>query len=319
MNASSHDHPLDDLATYAVDALDEPERREIERHLAGCASCRAELAAHHEVLAALAGDEAPPPTVWAGIERRIAATPRTPQAGPGDVVHPVAGTPGDPDADDPDAEAGGPVGGTPGDPGAGDPGAEAGGPGFRTVGPAGPAGRPTGEAPGWRPQAAGDGPARGPRHRRPADRRPRRRVLAGALAAAAVAVVLAAVGSVTLRTSGDDGVEDVAQRTLDDGDSRTSTLSDPDGQQVARVAVGDEGAYVLLDDLQALDEGQAYQMWTLDGPQPVSLGVLGDGASEVVPVAVPVTATSLAISVEPESGVVAPTGPIVATGDLSPA
>ena len=37
------DHPLDDLALYALDALDPDEARAVEAHLAGCPSCRAEL------------------------------------------------------------------------------------------------------------------------------------------------------------------------------------------------------------------------------------------------------------------------------------
>ena len=36
-------HPLDDLAAYALGALDADERRAIDAHLATCASCRAEV------------------------------------------------------------------------------------------------------------------------------------------------------------------------------------------------------------------------------------------------------------------------------------
>jgi anti-sigma factor RsiW len=58
------DHPRDDLAAYAVDALEGDERRAIEDHLAGCVACRALLAEHHDVLAGLTPDELPPPSVW---------------------------------------------------------------------------------------------------------------------------------------------------------------------------------------------------------------------------------------------------------------
>jgi anti-sigma-K factor RskA len=58
---------------YAVDALDDVERAGFERHLSGCADCRAEVASLRETAAALADDVAltPPPelraTVLAGI------------------------------------------------------------------------------------------------------------------------------------------------------------------------------------------------------------------------------------------------------------
>ena len=44
-------HPHDELAAYAVDALDPDERAAVEAHLDGCAPCRAELAEHWETLA----------------------------------------------------------------------------------------------------------------------------------------------------------------------------------------------------------------------------------------------------------------------------
>ena len=41
---------------YAVDALDDLERAGFERHLAGCAACRAEVASLREATAAMADD-----------------------------------------------------------------------------------------------------------------------------------------------------------------------------------------------------------------------------------------------------------------------
>jgi anti-sigma-K factor RskA len=74
-----------------------------------------------------------------------------------------------------------------------------------------------------------------------------------------------------------------------------------------------------LDALPPLAAGRAYQLWTLDGPAPVSLGVLGDGTSRAVAVAVPADTTRVAISDAPAGGEVLPTGPIVATGEVAPA
>ena len=71
----THDEIEEMLGVYALDALDDDERQEVEDHLASCPRCRAEVAAHREVAALLgnpAGD-APavaPDDVW----DRIAAS-----------------------------------------------------------------------------------------------------------------------------------------------------------------------------------------------------------------------------------------------------
>jgi len=54
---------------YAVDALDETERTEFERHLAECAACRAEVASFHETtsLVAETETETPPDSLRQGV------------------------------------------------------------------------------------------------------------------------------------------------------------------------------------------------------------------------------------------------------------
>jgi anti-sigma-K factor RskA len=54
---------------YAVDALDELERAGFERHLAGCATCQAEVASLREAAASLGDDVAlaPPPELRAAV------------------------------------------------------------------------------------------------------------------------------------------------------------------------------------------------------------------------------------------------------------
>jgi anti-sigma-K factor RskA len=77
----SHDagsHPVDDLAAYAVHALDEDETRTVEAHLARCSSCRHELDAHRDTLALLTVDAAEPPGVWDRIAEAVATRPRQP-------------------------------------------------------------------------------------------------------------------------------------------------------------------------------------------------------------------------------------------------
>jgi anti-sigma-K factor RskA len=67
-------HPEDELALYALDALDGEERAAVEAHLASCASCVALVEEHRTTLAALTADEAPPPAVWQRIAADIGAT-----------------------------------------------------------------------------------------------------------------------------------------------------------------------------------------------------------------------------------------------------
>lgn len=70
---SSDIHALS--GAYAVDALDDDERVEFERHLAGCESCRAEVDSLREAASALAGAVAAPPP--AELRERILAAAAT--------------------------------------------------------------------------------------------------------------------------------------------------------------------------------------------------------------------------------------------------
>src|SRR5207245_11158560 len=56
-------HPTDDLAAFALGALDAAEAREVETHVARCDTCARQVAAHREALfdvAALAVTREPP-------------------------------------------------------------------------------------------------------------------------------------------------------------------------------------------------------------------------------------------------------------------
>jgi anti-sigma-K factor RskA len=232
------EHPLDDLAVYAVDALEPNERAAVEAHLAGCVSCRAELAEHLDTLARLTEAFAPPA---GGLEQLLAGLDA-----PRHMARPTAIT------------------------------------------------------------AA------------PSARERRRRWMRVAGVAAAAAAVAAVVG-VALSSLGDedtDTLSDLADEALDQPDADVATLATPEGANVARVVVTDEGTgYLFADDLPTLAEGQAYQLWQLDGPAPVSLGLVGDGTQPVSAVAVPAGTTTMAISAEVAGGVVSPTADqIVASG-----
>jgi anti-sigma-K factor RskA len=70
------------LGAYALDAVDEDERAEVEAHLATCPRCRAEVAAHREVAALMAnGGVAAPEGLWDRIAEEI--SPELPSSAPG--------------------------------------------------------------------------------------------------------------------------------------------------------------------------------------------------------------------------------------------
>lgn len=260
-------HPRDELAAYALDALDAAERRVVDDHLAGCDVCRAELAEHHETLAELAPDEAAPADVWDRIAAGIgAAEPAEPAERAGSRTGGAVVS-----LDEARERAG--------------------------------AAAPAGAAP------VGSG----------SDRRPGR-IRWVAAAALTVAAASGAVFGFALGAAGDpDGDGDIgtlAQRASDD-QGVLATLADDGGRPVARVVADDDGAYIVLEGLEDLPEGQAYQLWSFTGPEPVSLGMLGRDGTNTVAFRLPPTVTDLGISVEPTSGEVAPSGQIEASGPVS--
>ena len=319
MSTFGTEHPLDDVAAYAVGALDEVEARIVEAHLAVCGFCRSELAAHRDALARLTPDEPAPPALWARI---VASLPA--DAGP--APRPAADTRSAPPPGDTERPA---------PPAAGRP------PTLRRLPPPGP-------APERRPGEDGEPlerdrrvddrtrpPGGGPAHLAGGPRQ-RQRPLGRVLQAAAALVVVAglAVGA-TLALTGDDDdgggdvaqppatepvppVQQLAQAALDDPTS-LAVLAGEDQQPLARLVTGDTGAFVVLDDLPPLPAGRAYQLWSVDAAAPVSLGVLGNGERTWVAVTVPEGTGTVAISEAPATGEVAPTGPIVASGAVQPA
>lgn len=66
------DHPTDDLAAFAIGALDRPDAVRVEAHLAGCATCRAEVASFDEVAWGIA-ELAPAVGAGEGLRERVVA------------------------------------------------------------------------------------------------------------------------------------------------------------------------------------------------------------------------------------------------------
>jgi Anti-sigma-K factor rskA/Putative zinc-finger len=250
-NPNTGDHPRDDLAAYALDAVDGAERQAIESHLALCHSCRRELAAHEEVLSRMVVDERPPATVWDQI---VAQTQPQPQAGA-------------PEADQR---------------------------------------RPAHDD--VVPLATLESARHLSDERRA---RPRRR-LAGALAVAAVVIAVAGIGTAVVNEMvGDDGGQDIEVV------AETVGVISGDGVELAEVTVDEAGAaYVEFTAASTLDADHTYQLWSTDGAEPVSLGVLGTGSDREVGVTLPEGTTRVAISEEPAGGSIQPTA-VVGQGELS--
>ncbi|HEY8547109.1 MAG TPA: zf-HC2 domain-containing protein, partial [Acidimicrobiales bacterium] len=101
MTPEPETHPVDDLAAYAVDALDPVERAAVESHLAECAGCRHELDRHRSTLSAPAVAEEPPAGVWEGIATRLHDDAATVPPGPVTPPPPPLPLAGEPHEDDP--------------------------------------------------------------------------------------------------------------------------------------------------------------------------------------------------------------------------
>jgi len=267
MTPDSTIHPHDDLAVYAIDALEPRERAAIDVHLADCAACRAELDVHVATLGQMTVAEEPPAQVWAGISQQIAAEAR-PLAAPEPA--PAHMAPGGLAAGGP-LTTEGPQHMAPGAPGVGD---EAVVPLARRRGPR---------------RALGRG-----------------RVLAAA-AAVLVVGALGAVVLSTRDSAETGPVAEQAAAAAGDDDSTVVELTSLRGEPTARVVVTGEDDFVVFDDLPALPSDQTYQLWRTDESTPVSLGVLGDGSDGAAKVSLPDSTASFAISAEPAGGSNAPT------------
>ena len=61
------------LGAYALDAVDQTEREEVEAHLAGCAPCRRDLARLREAAKVLPSPSRPPEDLWKRIVAEVQA------------------------------------------------------------------------------------------------------------------------------------------------------------------------------------------------------------------------------------------------------
>jgi anti-sigma-K factor RskA len=86
----------------------------------------------------------------------------------------------------------------------------------------------------------------------------------------------------------------------------------------AKVVVLPSGqGYLVSSALPSLDKGRTYQLWAIEGNQPVSLGLLGGSPGQAAfTMAGATRPTHLSITAEPAGGSVFPTGPIIASGTV---
>ncbi len=157
---------------------------------------------------------------------------------------------------------------------------------------------------------------------------PRRRTMlttigAIAVAAAAVAIVLGiglvrADNKVSNLQSAQAAPSAAAAAALNTPGHRVVTLdAGTHGQQAQVVVLPSGQGYLVSSSLPALDKGRTYQLWAIEGNQPISLGLLGGSPSHAAFTMAGSTRPShLSITAEPAGGSVFPTGPIVATGTV---
>jgi anti-sigma-K factor RskA len=147
--------------------------------------------------------------------------------------------------------------------------------------------------------------------------------VAVAVAAAAVAVVL---GISLVRA--DNKVSDLQASAARSASAVTAALHAPGHRvvnldtstnaEVARVVVVPSGqGYLVSSNLPALAHDRTYQLWAIEGGQPISLGLLGNAPRRAAfTMAGSARPSHLSITAEPAGGSVSPTTPIVATGSL---
>lgn len=144
-------------------------------------------------------------------------------------------------------------------------------------------------------------------------RRPGARAwLAAAAALVAVVVLSVQLAGAGRRAPGIGG----AHAALSVPGHRVVSLETPAHAVAVRFVTLPGGrAYLLSSTLAALPARETYQLWDVVGGRPISLGLLGSDPRDAVAM-VPVSAapSTLAITVEPAGGSVAPTAAPVASG-----
>jgi hypothetical protein len=129
------------------------------------------------------------------------------------------------------------------------------------------------------------------------------------------------VGAAVVVVVSDTGGGKTAQQQLADAaraarnapGAREIALSSADGSQVATAVVLRDGKGYLSSSLPPLDPSRTYQLWALQGDEPISLGVLGRDP-KVVAFTVTGNPSGIAVTNEVAGGVKSTTQTPVAVG-----
>jgi anti-sigma factor RsiW len=290
------------LGAYALDAVEPEEADEIERHLATCPRCRAEVMEHREVAGLLgyAGSDAPP-----GLWDRIVETLEEPP--PALRLGRVLGEPSPP-ALDPSAL----------DPSALDPSAldrldmaagssQAGQPAGAEV-VAITSGRPR------RGGRSGGGHTMGTRAFATM-------AAVAALVAGVLGVEVARLNNRTNNLKASIGVEAIAaayKAARTNPGARQVVLRSSDGARTTpAVLLPDGTGYLDPHALPALSASQTYQLWGVVGSDRVSLAVLGS-TPRLIQFGAPDNVSGLAVTAERAGGVVVSQNQPVVIGSVTP-
>ena len=278
---------------YAVDALDDVEREQFERHLAGCSACQAEVASLVAAATELSSlsDVAPPPSLRAKVLQGITTVRPLPPIVDNNEQRDLGSQP-------PTA-----AGATPSAPGPASAPAPVAAP--RTAAET---------APDTAPQTPADQPAPDELAARRADRHAadRRSPLRWLVAAATAAIL--AIGGFTVWRSTDGGSTPpptVAEQVRSAPDAKTSSdVALPGGGTATVVRSESLGkAVVITSDLPSAPAGKVYQLWLQDtAGQFTSAGLMAAaGDQTVVLQGDAADAQGAGITVEPAGGSEQPT------------
>lgn len=136
------------------------------------------------------------------------------------------------------------------------------------------------------------------------------------LAAAAVLVAGGAVGVGVALDSRQAELDAAAAQVFEAPDARTLTAPTSNGGELV-VAVSPSRQQVALDTrrLPALEDGQVYQVWAVQGDVVLSSAAVLDDLDEGAAMAAPDDGTQMAITVEPAGGSEKPSGDPIVTVD----
>ncbi|WP_369369782.1 anti-sigma factor [Promicromonospora sp. Populi] len=272
------------LPGYALDALDDLDRRAVERLLESDADARRELDEYREVVAAFAIETEPPAALRASVLERVQSTPQLPAVS----LPPAA----------PGLEPG--------------PAVTSSGVSALGSGPTPDAGATPGLAAapgeGTMPDAGNDVVDLASR------RRSRRWGVAAVSVAAAAAIAVPTTIAVQVTAERD--------RLREQSQVVAEMLADPEGSILRRAIEGGGQASVLVadgdlffraEDLPDLDPDRAYQLWVVAPDGSVSsAGVLAEDDGDVSSLVRQADGIGIAVTVEPEGGSEQPTtDPIV--------